>query len=223
MIVVHHLHQSRSQRIPWLLEELGVPYELVDHGRIRGLAPPGLEAVHPLGKAPVIVDDGRVVAESGAIITYLVERYGKGRLGPPEDTDARLAWHYWMHYAEGSLMPLVVMRIVFARMQRARWPVRTLARAVLKPVSKSYLQPNLDKHIDWVDAALEERPWFAGNDFTAADIQMSVPLLALARGGHPYAHAMPNIHAFIGRMSKRDGYRRASERIQACELHGGDA
>ena len=218
MITVHHLRHSRSQRIPWLLEELGVDYTMVDHVRIGALAPPTLEAVHPLGKAPVIVDDGRVMAESGAIIDYLVDRYGNGRLGPPADEAGKRAWTYWMHYAEGSLMPLVVLGMIFARMARAPWLLRPLVRAVLKPVRQGYLDPNVERHLAWVETALGEHVWFAGADFTAADIQMSVPLLALVRPhGEDASGRWPNIRAYLSRLGEREAYRRASGRIRDCE------
>ena len=217
MIVVHHLQRSRSQRIPWLLEELGLDYRIAYHARVRGLAPSRLQAVHPLGKAPVIEDGGQVLAESGAIIEYLLDRYGNGRLGPPGDAEGKRAWSYWMHYAEGSLMPLVVMRMVFARMERVPWPAKALVRTVLKPVRRGYLEPNVARHLAWVDAALGEHPWFAGQDFSAADIQMSVPLLAMMPAEDAGVARWRNIRSFLQRMGEREAYRRASERIRASE------
>ncbi len=218
MIVVHHLRQSRSQRIPWLLEELGLEYRIVDHPRRGGLAPPELKAVHPLGKAPVIEDEGRVLAESGAIIEYLLERYGDGRLGPGPGEQARRDWQYWMHYAEGSLMPLVVLGIVLDRMARAPWPVRPVARLLVGRVRASYLDPGLETHLDWVERTLAQRPWFGGEAFGAVDVHMSLPLEALSRDSRAAA-ARPAIGAFLERVRARPAYRRAMARMEQARAH----
>jgi glutathione S-transferase len=216
MIRVHHLRHSRSQRIPWLLEELGVAYEIVAYERRGGLAPASLKSVHPLGKAPVIEDDDRVLAESGAIIEYLVERHGDGSLAAPEQGQGRREWTYWMHYAEGSLMPLVVMDMVLDRMQRVPWPLRPLAGVLVNRVRGSYLEPGLETHLRWVEDALEHRDWFAGDVFSAADIQMSLPLEALQRRPRQ-TEPTPRITAFLDRVRSRPAYRRAQARLREAE------
>lgn len=218
MITVHHLRHSRSRRIPWLLEELGETYRIVDYPRHGGLAPPALKSVHPLGKAPVIEDDGVVLAESGAIIEHLIERYGDGALARPQDEGARREWTYWMHYAEGSLMPLVVMGMVFERMQRVPWPLRPVARMLVGRVRKAYLQPTRDTHLAWIERSLEGRDWFAGDAFSAADLQMCLPLEALEKDLGP-AQAFPRIRAFLQRIRARPAYRRADTRMQVAREH----
>ncbi|KZE35167.1 glutathione S-transferase family protein [Crenobacter luteus] len=220
MITVHHLNHSRSQRVLWLLEELGLPYEVRHYQRDAKtlLAPPALKAVHPLGKSPVIVDDGRVVAESGAIVDYLVERYGNGRL-QPQDEDGRLRYRYWLHYAEGSLMPSLVMSLVFARLARPPMPMllRPVARLIAAGVQKGYLAPQLRLHLDYLEAELSERAWFAGDAFSAADIQMSFPLeAALTRGALAERHR--HLKAFLARIHDRPAYRRALDRGGPYEL-----
>jgi len=212
MITVHHLNNSRSQRVLWLLEELELPYEIVRYERQPDmLAPPSLRAVHPLGKSPVITDDGRTVAESGAILEYLVERYGMGRLRPERGTEERLRFSYWMHYAEGSLMPLLVMKLVFGQIPRGPMPfiVRPVARGISDKVQSVFLQPQLVRHFAYLEAELGKSSWFAGEAFTAADIQMSFPLEAMSvRGGGDRAK-YPRIHTFLDRIHARPAYQRA--------------
>jgi glutathione S-transferase len=200
VITVHHLDDSRSQRILWLLEELGVPYEIKQHKRDpkTRLAPPALKDVHPLGKSPVIEDDGRVVAESGAIIEYILRRYGQGRLQPSASSASYDAYVHWMHYAEGSAMPSLVVRINVARVGDA-------AAAAL---------PRLDAEIAlqlaYIDGALSGHDYILGNDFTAADIQLSfVGELAAARFG---IEQYPNIKAWVQRFQARPAYRAALAR-----------
>lgn len=215
MIKVHHLEQSRSQRVLWLLEELGQPYELVSYARDERtlLAPAALRAVHPLGKSPVLEDGGRVVAECGAIIEYLLERHDRGAtLSPAHDNeDERLRYRYWLHYAEGSAMPPLVMALVFARIRKAPMPffARPVARRIADGVMKGFVGPQIAAHLSHMEAALAERPWFAGERFTAADIQMSFPVeagLSRGRGDHPH------LAAFLQRIHERPAYRRAIER-----------
>ena len=157
MIVVHHLENSRSQRVLWLLEELGVPYEVKRYARDAQtmLAPPALRAVHPLGKSPVVTDDGQTVAESGAIVEYLVGRYGQGRLVPPEGTSERQRYTYWMHYAEGSLMPPLLLKLVFDRVEGAPMPffVRPIARSIAGRAKSGFIGPQIDLHLDYVEAS----------------------------------------------------------------------
>lgn len=187
MITVHHLNNSRSQRILWLLEELGVPHEIQRYQRDAKtkLAPPELRAVHPLGKSPVITDDGRVVAETGAIVEYLVERYGDGRLIPAAGSDDRLRYTYWLHFAEGSAMPPLVMTLVFDEVSKAApGLIRPIARMISGQVQQRFLRPQIAAQLDLMEAELGKAAWFAGPAFSAADIQMSFPVeVAAARAG----------------------------------------
>ncbi|KQQ33041.1 glutathione S-transferase [Duganella sp. Leaf126] len=215
MIVVHHLNNSRSQRVLWLLEELGLDYEIVRYQRNAQtmLAPPELRAIHPLGKSPVIVDNGIVVAESGAIVEYLVSTYGNGRLRPPAGTEDCRRWTYFLHYAEGSAMAPLLMKLVFDRVETSPAPffVKPVARGVARKVKGSYLEPQIATHLDFLEAELGKAPWFAGADFTAADIQMSFPLEAAeARAG--LDSSRPRLMHFLERIHARPAYRRAIER-----------
>jgi glutathione S-transferase len=215
MVVVHHLNNSRSQRVLWLLEELGVPYEVKRYERDAKtmLAPPSLIAIHPLGKSPVIVDGGITVAESGAIIEYLVERYGGGRLVPPAGTAQRQRYTYWLHYAEGSAMSPLLLKLVFDRVAAnpAPWPVSAIARRIAATVTNAFIAPNLKRHLDYMEAELGLHSWFAGEQFTAADVQMSFPLeIAVSRAGLDAGR--PKSMAFLDRIHARDAYKRALER-----------
>jgi glutathione S-transferase len=215
MITVHHLNNSRSQRVLWLLEELGVAYEVERYERDPKtmLAPPALLAVHPLGKSPVIVDGAVTVAESGAIIDYLVERYGGGRLIPPAGSPERLRYTYWLHYAEGSAMPPLLLKLVFDRVANgpAPWPISAVARRIAATVQNAFIGPQLKRHLDYMEAALGAHTWFAGEEFTAADVQMSFPLEAAAsRAGLDASR--PRLMAFLERIHARGAYRRALER-----------
>jgi glutathione S-transferase len=215
MITVHHLNNSRSQRVLWLLEELGVPYEVKRYERDAKtmLAPPELLAVHPLGKSPVIVDGSVTVAESGAIIEYLVERYGGGRLIPAAGTPQRLRYTYWLHYAEGSAMPPLLLKLVFDRVANGPvpWPISTVARRIAATVQDSFILPQLKRHLDYMEAELAAHTWFAGEEFTAADVQMSFPLEA-ARSRAGLDAGRPHLMGFLDRIHARDAYRRALER-----------
>ena len=215
MIIVHHLNNSRSQRVLWLLEELGVAYDVKRHERDAKtmLAPPELLAVHPLGKSPVIVDGDVTVAESGAIVEYLIDRYGSGRLIPPAGTPDRLRYTYWLHYAEGSAMPPLLLKLVFDRIANgpAPWPISTVARHIAGTVRNSFIGPQLKRHLDYMEAALGAHTWFAGGEFTAADVQMSFPLeAAVSRAG--LNAGRPHLMAFLDRIHARDAYQRALER-----------
>ena len=213
MIVVHHLNNSRSQRVLWLLEELGVPYEVRRYERDARtmLAPPELLAVHPLGKSPVITDGDKTLAETGAIVEYLVETYGQGRLVPAAGTPERLRWTYWLHYAEGSAMTPLLLKLVFTALPaRAPGLLKGLVKAVAAKAQSGFVDPQLKSHIDYWDAELGKSAWFAGPDFTAADIMMSFPLEAgAARAG---AASRPRIKAFLDRIHARPAYRAALER-----------
>src|SRR5271156_6730379 len=184
MVIVHHLNNSRSQRVLWLLEELGVPYEVKRYERDARtmLAPPALLAIHPLGKSPVIVDGATTVAESGAIVEYLIDRYGNGRLRPPAGTPERLRYTYWLHYAEGSAMPPLLLKLVFDRVANGPvpWPISVVARRIAGTVTDSFIGPQLKLHLDYMEAELTTHTWFTGEEFTAADVQMSFPLEAAA-------------------------------------------
>lgn len=215
MITVHHLNNSRSQRVLWLLEELGLEYDIRRYQRDAKtmLAPPELREIHPLGKSPVLSDDTLVLAESGAIIEYLVERYGAGRLIPPAGTPERLRYRYWMHYAEGSMMPPLLMKLLFDRVEKGPMPffARPIARAIAGKVKDTYILPNIERHLDYMEAELTKTLWFAGDDITAADVQMSFPLeAAAARGGLDARR--PRLTDFLNRIHAREAYKRAVER-----------
>ena len=220
MITLHHLESSRSHRILWLLEELGVPYEIKRYQRDprTSLAPPELLAIHPLGKAPVITDGGATLAESGAIIEYLVDRYGKGALIPAPGTPEKTRYTYWMHFAEGTAMPPLVMKLVFNRIERGPLPffAKPIARGISKRVKGAFIDPNLERIVKHIDTELGRTGWFAGPEFTAADIQMSFPVEAAAvRAG---AAAMPNIKRFLEGIHERPAYQRAIEKGGKVEI-----
>ena len=215
MITVHHLNNSRSQRILWLLEELGQPYEIRRYQRDPKtmLAPPELRAVHPLGKSPVISDDGLVLAESGAIVEYLADRYAAGTLIPAHGTPARLRCNYWLHYAEGSAMPPLLLKLVFRRVAVAPMPffVKPIAKGIARKVQRGFVDPQLKLHLDYLESELGDGEWFAGAAFSVADIQLSFPLEAFtARGGLDAGY--PRLSAFLQRIHARPAYRRALER-----------
>ena len=215
MIVVHHLNNSRSQRILWLLEELGLEYDIKRYQRDAQtmLAPPELRKIHPLGKSPVITDGDLTLAESGAIIEYLVGRYGHGRLMPAADTPARLRYTYWLHYAEGSLQPLLLMKLFFGRIEKGPMPffAKPIAKAIAGKVIGSFISPNLERNFDYLESELGRTAWFAGPEFTAADIQMSFPLeAAVSRGG--LDSKRPKLMAFLERIHARPAYKKAIER-----------
>jgi glutathione S-transferase len=225
MLTVHHLNNSRSQRVLWLLEELGVPYELKHYQRDAKtmLAPSSLKKVHPLGKSPVITDDGQAIAESGAIIEYVLERYGNGRLAPAPGTPAHLRYRYWLHYAEGSAMPPLVMKLVFVRLKTAPMPffVRPFARGIADNVLRNFVDPQIRLHLGYMEQELQRSAWFAGEELGAADIQMSFPIEAAAvRGG--LGADFPRLQAFLERIRARPAYRRAMEKGGPFALLGAD-
>jgi glutathione S-transferase len=215
MIIVHHLNNSRSQRVLWLLEELGLEYEIRRYQRDPKtmLAPPSLRAVHPLGKSPVITDGALTLAESGAIIEYLVDRYGDGRLAPATGTPERLRYTYWLHYAEGSAMPPLLLKLVFDRIETAPMPffARPIARAIASRTKSSFIEPQIALHLAYQESELAQHRWFASNEFSAADIQMSFPIeAAAARAGLDASR--PKLAAFLDRIHARPAYQRAIER-----------
>jgi glutathione S-transferase len=218
MITVHHLENSRSQRVLWLLEELGLPFEVRRYQRDPAtlLAPPALARVHPLGKSPVITEgsgpDAVTVAESGAIIEYLLDTHGAGRLRPAAGTPERRQFTYWLHFAEGSAMPYLVMKLVFEKVRDAPVPffVKPVVKGIAKQVSRSFIAPNLQRQLAFMEAHIAKQPWFAGSEFSAADIQMSYPVEATAAsGGLGTDH--PALTGWLGRIHARAGYRRALE------------
>jgi glutathione S-transferase len=213
MIVVHHLENSRSQRVLWLLEELGLPYEIVIYKRDPQtlLAPPELRNVHPLGKSPVIVDGDATVAESGAIVEYLIDRYGQDtRLKPLMGSPERLRYTYWLHYAEGSAMPPLLLSLVFSRLPKAPMPffVKPIVSSLSAKVRSSYIAPQIKLHLDWMEAELGRSAWFAGDVLTGADIQMSYPIEAASlRGGLDASR--PKLWDWLQRIRARPAYQRA--------------
>ena len=214
MIVVHHLENSRSQRILWLLEELALDYEVKLYKRDPRTmrAPAELRAVHPLGKSPVVTDGDRTIAESGAIVEYLVETYGGGRLEPPAGSADRLRYRYYLHFAEGSMMPPLLMKLVFSRLPAgAPALARPVARAIADKALKAFVTPQIEQILAFLEGELVNRDWFAGDDFTAADIQMSFPLEgAAARGGLDGRYR--RLQDFLARIHARPAYGRALER-----------
>jgi glutathione S-transferase len=213
MLIVHHLNNSRSQRVLWLLEELGVPYEIIRYNRQPNmLAPPELRAIHPLGKSPVITDNGNTIAESGAIIEYLVKTYGNGRLIPADSTPERLRFTYWLHYAEGSAMPPLLLKLIFMMLsKRAPVLMRPLVNAIAAKALNTLVDPQLKQHMAFWEGELSKSEWFAGNEFTAADIQMSFPLeAASARAGLEHGHA--KAMTWLTKIHARPAYQRALEK-----------
>ncbi len=221
MLTVHHLNNSRSQRILWLLEELGLSYEIKHYQRDAKtmMAPPAIKAVHPLGKSPLLTDGGVTVAESGAIVEYLIERYGQGRLAFAPGTAEQLRYRFWLHYAEGSLMPLLVMKLVLGEVgKRAPLLIRPLAGLIVGGVNQAFIGPQLDLHLGYVDSELGKSQWMAGDAFSAADIQMSFPLEAASvRAG---GVGRPNIEAWLKRIHARPAYQTALEKGGPFELPG---
>ncbi|WP_367849966.1 glutathione S-transferase [Rhodoferax sp. WC2427] len=212
MLTVHHLNNSRSQRVLWLLEELELPYQLEKYQRDAKtmLAPPSLRKVHPLGKSPVVTDGELVLAESGAIIETIIERYGQGRLAPAPGTPERLRFRYWLHYAEGSAMPPLLLKLVFDKIEATPMPffVKPIAKAISGKVKSSFILPQITTHLDFMEAELGKSLWFAGEEFSGADIQLSFPLeAAAARGG--LNASRPRLMAYLARIHARPAYQRA--------------
>ena len=202
------MNNSRSQRVLWLLEELGAEYEIKKYERDPAtmLAPPELQKVHPLGKSPVVTDGNATLAESGAILEYLVEKLG--RLAPPRGTQDYIKYRYYLHYAEGSLMPLLLMRLIFARVRKAPLLVRPVAKMIAGKVEGAFVMPNLRRHVAFLDGELAHGDWFAG-DFSAADVQMLFPMEAIAVR---VPDAPARITQWVERVHARPAYKRALER-----------
>ncbi len=215
MLVVHHLNNSRSQRVLWLLEELGVPYKIQHHQRDAKtmLAPKDLLAVHPLGKSPVVVDGSTTVAETGAIVEYILDQYGKGKLRPAAGTPEHLRYRYWLHFAEGSAMTPLLFKLVFDEVQKAPMPffIKPIAKAISQKVMGVMVWPNLKRQFDFIEAELGRSTWLAGDALTGADIMMSFPLeAAKQRAGLGASH--PRMLDFVQRIHARPAYKRALEK-----------
>lgn len=216
MLTVHHLNNSRSQRVLWLLEELGLPYEIVHYQRDPKtmLAPPELRRVHPLGKSPVVTtDDGLVLAESGAIVETLIERHGGGRFAPAAGSADAMRYRYWLHYAEGSAMPPLLLKLIFDKIESAKMPffIRPIARGIAGKAKAGFVTPNIRAHLDFMEGELGKSEWFAGAEFTGSDIQMSFPVeAARARGG--LDDSRPRLMAWLARIHARPAYQQALSR-----------
>ncbi|AVQ83595.1 MULTISPECIES: glutathione S-transferase [unclassified Variovorax] len=216
MLTVHHLNNSRSQRVLWLLEELELPYEIVHYQRDPQtmLAPASLRAVHPLGKSPVVTTgDGLTLAESGAIVETLIERFGNGRLAPAPGTPDAVRYRYWLHFAEGSAMSPLLLKLVFDRIETTKMPffAKPIAKAIASKTKSAFINPNILSHLNFMEAELGKSEWFAGDVFTGADIQMSFPVeAAQARGGLDAKR--PKLMAYLERIHARPAYKRALER-----------
>ncbi len=214
MLVVHHLNNSRSQRLLWLLEELGLAYEIEKYERDPAtmLAPDALKKIHPLGKSPVLEDGANRVAESGAILEYILDAYADGRLRPRAGTPERLTYTYWTHYAEGSAMPILLMRLIFSRIAAQKGPpvVQSIVRTVGKRALSSFVDPQLTRHVDYWEAHLGENAWFAGDEFSGADIMMSFPVEGAAKRFG--VTDRPKLNAWLETIHARPAYQTALER-----------
>lgn len=215
MILVHHLADSRSQRLLWLFEELGVDYEIKRYERDPAtmLAPPALKQLHPLGKAPLLQDGDLVLAETGAIFEYLLDTYDAAhRLRPPQASAERRSFTYWLHYAEGSAMPPLLLKLVFSMLpKRAPALVRPLVRSIAAKAQASFIDPQLQTHFDFIETSLSRTGWFIGSDFSAADIMMSFPLEAASTRGLDRAR-YPAIGHYLATIHARPAYQRALTR-----------
>ena len=221
MLTVHHLENSRSHRIVWLLEELGADYHITRYGRDMetGLAPPELLEIHPLGKAPVITDGDKTIAESGAIIEYLIYEYDDGRLKPVDGTAEQLAYTYWLHYAEGTFASLMMLSLVMARIEDAPLPffLKPVAKGIAGKVRDGYLDPNVKRNLEFMEWTLSESKWFCGTRFSAADVQMSFALEA-AEVRTDLSIAYPQLAAFLVEIRERPAYKAALDKGGHYEL-----
>ncbi|HIB8959063.1 TPA: glutathione S-transferase family protein [Enterobacter ludwigii] len=223
MLTVHHLNQSRSHRVIWALEELSLPYEIVRYQREKSmLAPESLKKVHPLGKSPVIEDNGLILAESGAILEYLQETYDPESQLKPLDPAHKVQYRFWLHYAEGSLMPLLLMKLVFSSLGKPPVPfgIRTLGKALGQGVQKAYLNRQLETHARFIESHLAHNSWFAGDTLSMADIQMSFPIFALlARGG---IDNLPHTQAWKKKVESSPGWQKTLEQGGPLSIPGGE-
>ena len=220
MITLHHLNNSRSQRVLWLLEELELDYKIEFYARDKKtiLAPDSLKAIHALGKSPVITDDatGMTLAESGAIIEYLVQTYGK-QLMPEQGSEAYWQYLYWLHFSEGSLMPPMVMNLVLNKMKTSPMPffIKPIAKMLADKIVENFSGPNVKRSLDFIENHLGSNTWFCGEQLTGADIQMSFPLEASVARGIIKESSYPNAFAYVKRFQARAPY-------QAGLKKGGD-
>jgi len=215
MIIVHHLEHSRSQRVLFLLEEMGLEYEIKHYKRDprTNLAPAELKAAHPLGKSPMIEDDGKMIPETGAIIEYLVYKYGEGKWSPEPGSDDWMHYSYWMHAAEGSIAPLLVMKLIFSKITQPPVPffVRPITKKVSQQINRSYIGPSLKGLMDLMEQQLTDTQWFAGNEFSAVDAMMSFAAEGVAVRGS-LGDRYPKIQAFLDAVHSRPAFKRALER-----------
>ncbi|TDN52559.1 glutathione S-transferase family protein [Scandinavium goeteborgense] len=221
MLTVHHLNLSRSQRVLWALEELELPYQIVRYQREPTmLAPEALKKVHPLGKSPVLEDDGLILAESGAILEYLQETHDPGQTLKPLNPQERIQYRFWLHYAEGSLMPFLVMKLVFGRLGKPPVPIglRTVGKLLSQGVQKGYLNKQLATHAAFIESHLAQNTWFAGEQLSMADIQMSYPAMALLARGEK--GTMPNLTAWTKRVENRPAWQRAIQQGGPLDFPG---
>lgn len=223
MIKVHHLEMSRATRVLWMLEELELPYEIVKYQRDPKtmLAPKALEAVHPLGKSPVIVDGDVTVAESGAILEYLVDTYGKGRFVPERGTPAYRDYRYFLHYGEGSLMPFLLLKLIFRKIATAPMPffARPIAKQISSKMQDMIVDPNLRRHLAFLGKHLETHTWFAGEELTAADVHMSYPVEALVERAKDQG-VSPHMKRWLDAVHARPAYRRAIDKGGPVMIEG---
>ncbi|WP_058912445.1 glutathione S-transferase family protein [Entomohabitans teleogrylli] len=221
MVVVHHLERSRSWRVLWMLEELGIPWKMVRYSREPSmLAPEALKKIHPLGKSPVIEDNGHVLAESAAILEYLQETYDSAQQLRPQGQEERLQYRFWLHYAEGSLMPPLLLKLVLGQMGKAPvpWLLRPLGKVLGKGVESAFLNQQLATHSRFIEQHLAEHRWFSGEQFSVADIQMSFPAsVLLARGGQG---DLPHLSDWLARGRQRPAWQRAEEAGGPFDLPG---
>ena len=214
MLTVHHLENSRSQRILWLLEELGLEYEIKHYKRDKktSLGPPELRAIHPLGKSPVITDGDVTVAESGLIVEYLIETYGNGGLMPATGTPEHMQYRYWMHYAEGTLMPLMLVSLLLSKIEEAPVPffIKPVTKGIAAKAMAAYAGPNIKLNLDYLEETLQESPWLCGDEMTGADIMLSFPIEAAAT--RTSLSSYPALMAFHQRIRVLPAYQRAIEK-----------
>ncbi|MEO3992115.1 glutathione S-transferase family protein [Pseudocitrobacter cyperus] len=221
MLTVHHLNQSRSQRVLWALEELNLPYQIVRYQRGADmLAPDTLKKIHPLGKSPIVEDNGHVIAESGAILEYLQDIGDPDNRFKPQDPDGKLQYRFWLHYAEGSLMSIMMIKLVLQMLGKSPVPLglRTVGKVLGTGVQKAWLNNQIATHASFIESHLAKTPWFAGDELSMADIQMSFPLFALlSRGG---LSSLPNITAWKARVEARPAWQQAIEKGGPFSLPG---
>lgn len=219
MLTLYALKQSRAYRIAWLLELLELDYrlEIIERDKKTWLAPSSLKAVHPLGKSPLLQDGELTLAESGAIVEYLLARYNpQGKFKPNADSDYP-HYLYWLHYAEGSLMPLLIISLIFHRIEQQKVPffVKPIVRKIVNGVRGSFIQPQLNLHLDHIEQWLNGKTWLVGEQLSGADVMMSFPLQALVKKG---LAGYPNIHAYVARIEQEPAYLRAEEKIGKFSL-----